>query len=65
MGKFGDGKLKDNELYLDEKNAQTVIDIAKSFNVNAQVIGYVEANEKPELRIVHGNENLEYSKSSL
>ena len=53
------------ELYLDEKNAQTVIDIAKSFNVNAQVIGYVEANEKPELRIVHGNENLEYSKSSL
>ena len=53
------------ELYLDEKNAQTVIDIAKSFNVNAQVIGYVEANEKPELRIVHGNENLEYSKTSL
>ena len=53
------------ELYLDEKNAQTVIDIAKSFNVNAQVIGYVEANEKPELRIVHGYENLEYSKSSL
>ena len=52
------------ELYLDEKNAQTVIDIAQSFNVNAQVIGFVEANEKPELRIAHGKENLEYSQTS-
>lgn len=52
------------ELYLDESHAQTVIDIAKSFNVNAQIIGRVEASENPELEIAHGNDKLHYSKSS-
>ena len=53
------------ELYLDEKYAQTVIDIAKSFNVNAQIIGHVEANAQPELEILHGGNKLNYSKTSL
>ena len=53
------------ELYLDEKHAQTVIDIAKSFNVNAQIIGYVDSNPQPELEIHHGNNKLDYSKTSL
>jgi phosphoribosylformylglycinamidine cyclo-ligase len=53
------------ELYLDEKYAQTVIDIAKSFNVNAKIIGHVESNEKPELEIIQGENKLHYSKTSL
>ena len=31
------------EIYVEEKNAAAIIDIAKSFNVQAQQIGYVEA----------------------
>lgn len=39
------------ELYLSEKHAQEVIDISKAFNVDAQVIGRVEANDKKQLTI--------------
>ncbi|UII22230.1 AIR synthase-related protein [Fulvivirga ligni] len=39
------------ELYLDEKHAQTVIDIAKSFNIPAQIIGRVEASDSKKLTI--------------
>ena len=35
--------------YLDKKDAQQVIDICKSFNIDAQVIGYVEACNKAEV----------------
>jgi len=39
------------ELYVDEDVAQTIVDISKSFNVDAQIIGRVEAaTENPELR---------------
>jgi phosphoribosylformylglycinamidine cyclo-ligase len=31
------------EVYLDEKHAQTVVDISKSFGIDAQICGYVEA----------------------
>jgi phosphoribosylformylglycinamidine cyclo-ligase len=34
------------ELYLDEKNAEQVIQISKSFDVDAKIIGRVEAAEK-------------------
>lgn len=34
------------EVYLDEKHAQTVIDIARSFHIDAQIIGRVEAQSK-------------------
>lgn len=37
------------EIYSDEKNADQIISVAKSFNVDAQVIGRVEESEKKEL----------------
>jgi phosphoribosylformylglycinamidine cyclo-ligase len=37
------------EVYTDEANAQAIIDIARTFNVEAQVIGHVEASDKNEV----------------
>ena len=37
------------EIYLDEKDAKQVIDICNSFDIDAQIIGYVEANDKAEV----------------
>ncbi len=44
------------EIYVDEKYASLIIDVAKSFGIAAQVIGYLEANEKNEviLKSQHG-----------
>lgn len=39
------------EIYLDEKLAGEVIEISKSFGIDAQIVGYVEANNKKELII--------------
>ncbi|MBN2487331.1 MAG: phosphoribosylformylglycinamidine cyclo-ligase [Bacteroidales bacterium] len=39
------------EIYLPEKYAQTVIDISKSFNVDARIIGHVEASAEKKLTI--------------
>jgi phosphoribosylformylglycinamidine cyclo-ligase len=39
------------ELYIDESVAEQVIDISKSFNVDAQIIGRVEASESKKLTI--------------
>ena len=39
------------ELYLPEKYADRVIEISRSFNVDAQMIGHVEESEKRELII--------------
>jgi phosphoribosylformylglycinamidine cyclo-ligase len=39
------------ELYLDEKNAQIVIDISKHFNVDAQIVGSVESSDKKQATI--------------
>ena len=39
------------EFYVNEKNAQTIIDIAKSFNIDAQIIGHVENAPKNEVFI--------------
>jgi phosphoribosylformylglycinamidine cyclo-ligase len=45
------------EIYLDEKYADVIIDIAKHFNVDAQIIGKVEASDKKQVTIssAHGN----------
>ena len=40
------------ELYLPEEYAQAVIDISKSFNVDAQIVGRVEAADKKEVEII-------------
>jgi phosphoribosylformylglycinamidine cyclo-ligase len=34
------------EIYLPQAHAQQVIDIAKSFNLDAQIVGHVEAGKK-------------------
>lgn len=39
------------EIYLPEEHAQTIIDISKSFNVDAQIIGRVEAASSKKLTI--------------
>ena len=39
------------ELYVSEEIAQDIIEISKSFNVDAKVIGRVEASEKKSLTI--------------
>jgi phosphoribosylformylglycinamidine cyclo-ligase len=39
------------EIYLPEEYAQTVIDISRSFNVDAQIVGRIEKSDKRELRI--------------
>jgi phosphoribosylformylglycinamidine cyclo-ligase len=39
------------ELYLDEKYAQDIISIAQSFNMEAQVIGYVEKSDSKKVTI--------------
>jgi phosphoribosylformylglycinamidine cyclo-ligase len=39
------------ELYLDESHAAQVIDIARSFGIDAQVIGYVEAAVTNEVEV--------------
>ena len=39
------------EIYIDEKYAQDIIDISKSFNVDAQIVGRVESSDKKRLTI--------------
>ncbi len=39
------------ELYVDESRSQEIIDIARSFNIEAQIIGRVEAAETKEVEI--------------
>ena len=46
------------EIYTNEKDADTLINISKSFGVDAQVIGRVEASEKKELVIKLKDEEL-------
>lgn len=46
------------EIYTNERDADTLINISKSFGVNAQIIGRVEPSEKKELLIKLGDEEL-------
>jgi phosphoribosylformylglycinamidine cyclo-ligase len=39
------------ELYVDEADAQAIIDISKSFNIDAQIIGRVEASEQKQVTV--------------
>lgn len=39
------------EIYLPQQYAQQIISIAKEFNIDAQIVGYCEASDKPELFI--------------
>lgn len=48
------------EIYCAPGNAQTMIEEAKKFNIDAQVIGRVEESDKKELLIKLGNEEICY-----
>lgn len=48
------------EIYCDAANAQIMMDAAKKFNIDAQVIGRVEASEKKELVIKLKDEEIKY-----
>ncbi len=49
------------EIYIQEKYAQQIIDISKSFNIEAKVIGYVESAPKKQLTIKHENSTFIYN----
>jgi len=49
------------EIYLDKRSAQKIIDIASRFDIEAQIIGRVEANQSPEVRIKTSEEEIVYS----
>ncbi len=49
------------EVYTDIATARALIDIASQFNVEAKVIGYVEASEKKKLSISTNTGTYEYS----
>jgi phosphoribosylformylglycinamidine cyclo-ligase len=48
------------ELYLSQEYAQSVIDISRSFNIDAQIVGYVEASDKKKLIIESESGTFEY-----
>jgi phosphoribosylformylglycinamidine cyclo-ligase len=48
------------EIYCNAADAQTMIDVAQSFNIDAQVIGKVEAGGKKELIIKLNEEDIVY-----
>lgn len=48
------------EIYTDEDFASSVIEAASSFNIDAQIIGRVEASDKKELVITTENGELKY-----
>ncbi|MEP6676028.1 MAG: AIR synthase-related protein [Ferruginibacter sp.] len=48
------------EIYCDKIHAQIMIDAAKQFNIDAQVIGRVEAGEKKELVIRNAGDEIVY-----
>ncbi len=48
------------EIYLAPEYAGQVIEISKSFNIDAQIVGRVEASDKKELIIISENGTFEY-----
>jgi len=48
------------EIYTSEKNAETVISIARSFNLEARVIGHCEASDNRKLTITSESGRFEY-----
>ncbi len=48
------------EIYLAPENAQTVIDIARSFGIDAKIVGRVEDSDHTHLTIISENGTFEY-----
>ena len=49
------------EIYTDAKNAPAIIDLAQSFHIDAQVIGYVEAADQNEVVVKSAHGTFQYS----
>jgi phosphoribosylformylglycinamidine cyclo-ligase len=49
------------EIYCDAKFAETIIAISKSYNVDAQIIGYVESSENKKVTIQSEHGTFEYN----
>ena len=49
------------EIYIEDKYAQQIIDISKTFNIEAKVIGHVESASKKQLTIKHENSSFIYN----
>ena len=49
------------EIYTDESTAQEVIDIARGFHIDAQVIGHVEAHQGPQVTVKTENGTFVYN----
>ena len=39
------------EIYIDKEHAQSIIDIAQSFHIDAKIIGHVEDSEEKQVTI--------------
>ena len=48
------------EIYLDAEYAQDVIDISRSFNIDARIVGRVEEAESNRLTLITENGTFEY-----
>lgn len=48
------------EIYIDEEHAQSIIDISKSFNIEAQIIGRVEESPNPSVTINTATDSYSY-----
>jgi phosphoribosylformylglycinamidine cyclo-ligase len=48
------------EIYLPEKYADEIISISKSYNIDAQIIGYCARSDKTRLTIKSGEHIIEY-----
>ena len=48
------------EIYTNEKAANAMIDIAKEFNIDAQIIGHVQDNIKNEVHVVNEHGTFKY-----
>lgn len=48
------------EVYIDESHAEDIIAISKSFGIDAQIIGYTEALDKPQVTIKSQGESFIY-----
>ena len=40
-----------SSFYINEKDAQAIVDIARSFNIEAQIVGYVEEAKGEHVRV--------------
>lgn len=48
------------DIFTDAATSESIIKVAQSFNINAQIVGRVEANDKKELFLKLGDEEISY-----